>query len=131
MNAQDAGLLLWALRRLGPPRALVEAEQRASVEYLLAMARIYRLGKHTQHAASALVRGAQRAVEPLTRLPRSSSLDAHAETLEVQGRKELARALRQLRDQASQPLTETELLGLAKSAAQLRQAAGRANHAAK
>lgn len=122
--------VLWlglvAARRVGPPRPLLDTQKHGSVEYLQAMARIYRLGAHRGHAAQALVRGAVRSVEGLTKLPRTSSLEAHAEALVAQGRGELADALRDLRQTSqNEKLTEPELLALARKAAQVRAQAAR------
>jgi hypothetical protein len=115
-------LALWilALRRLGPPQALAEVERRASADYLLAMARIYRLGKHRRHAAEALVRGAVRALQSHAALPRAAAPEQVADALAAQGRPDLAEGLRQLQARVRRDLDEAELLALARAAAALR-----------
>jgi len=115
-------LALWslALRRMGPPRPIVESERRGSADYLLAMARIYRLGGHRAYASEALVRGATRQLQQLTRLHRTAGLDHVAEALVAQGQPGLAGLLRELRDSSRGELDEAALLTLSRKAALLR-----------
>jgi hypothetical protein len=115
-------LALWslALRRFGAQRTPVEDSRRAGADYLLAMARIYRLGKHRQHAAAALVRGSLRALQGAARLPRRTELETTAQALEAGGQAELAQELRALSVQLSATHDEAELVALARRAAELR-----------
>jgi len=117
-------LVLWmlAMRRFGAVQALRERTQRATADYLLAMARIYRLGGHRQHAAAALVRGTTRALAGFSR-SRAREAKAVVESLEAAGHPELARELRKISRQTGAELDEGALLRLAESAAKLRAAA--------
>ncbi len=121
-------LFLWtiALRRLGTMRPPQQDQQRGGADYLLAMARIYQLGKHRTHAAEALVRGVVRQLQGVVSLPRTASLDQVAEALAHQGRTALSSGLRELRDQAKADPDEAALLNLSRKAAALRQGARRA-----
>ena len=115
-------LALWsfALRRFGAARPIREGSQRATADYLLAMARIYRLGGHRQHAAGALVRGALRSLQGLTRAHRKTDVESVAVTLEANRQHELAHELRSIAGRLSGELTEQDLLVLARRAAYLR-----------
>ncbi|MBS2030530.1 MAG: hypothetical protein JST54_21690 [Deltaproteobacteria bacterium] len=115
-------LALWsfALRRFGAARPIRESSQRATADYLLAMARIYRLGGHRQHAAGALVRGALRALQGMTRAHRKTDVQSVAATLEATGQHELAHEIRAIASRLGGELSEQDLLVLARRAAYLR-----------
>jgi hypothetical protein len=114
-------LLLWtlALRRFGAVQSLREQTQRATADYLLAMARIYRLGGHRQHAAMALVRGAIRALAAATRT-RARDAAGLAESLDACGQPELAAEIRELANLAAAAADEAALMQVAQRAARLR-----------
>src|SRR6185437_11136480 len=114
------GLWSLALRRFGAVRPIREDTQRANADYLLAMARIYQLGGHRQHAAGALVRGALRGLANLTRQNRKADVQSVASALEASGNGELAHELRAIAARLGGELTEQDLLVLAKRAAYLR-----------
>lgn len=115
------GLWSFALRRFGQVQESVEETQRAGADYLLAMARIYRLGGHRGHAAQALVRGALRSLQGLTPLGRRGDVAQVAASLDAMGQNELAHELRAIDARArSGDLDDAALLSLARRAAHLR-----------
>jgi hypothetical protein len=116
-------LFALALRRFGAARPVQEDARRASTDHLLAMARIYQQGGHRLHAARALLRGVQRALQSAARADRQASLDDLADALTAQGHPDRAAALLALAHSASPDLSESELVALATAAAALRQSA--------
>ena len=116
------GAVLWAfsLKRFGRAGALIEEKRLGETDALLASSRLYREGRHYQHATQAIVKElsshlAQRAgVSPV-------STPAHiGAALELQGQKVWAAALLEISQLASAARNETEVQEVARKAALVR-----------
>jgi hypothetical protein len=86
---------LWvaACRRFGAERAPREEQRVGGADYLLAMARIYRLGGHRGHAARLLLSGLRRFLATKAGLGSHAEPNAIAGALARIGRRDLARSL--------------------------------------
>ncbi|MGI5861326.1 MAG: DUF4350 domain-containing protein [Myxococcales bacterium] len=117
---------LWVAshRRFGAPRAVVGEQRIASADYLLAMARIYRLGGHRDHAARLLIDGLSRFLAGKAGLSAHAGARMISARLANRGRRDLARALA-VAVEGSDSAAETDhaLLSLAQKCAAARKLA--------
>ncbi len=118
-----AAVWLWAaaMKRFGNPVDPGDDQRTATADYLLAMARIYRLGNHRRHAATLLRDGLLRALARQAAAgPRASANDV-CSALNRRGRGPLARALFAAVNASESAGSDEQLLALARSCAKARE----------
>lgn len=113
------GLMLWALalKRFGSPRAPEEELRVGSTDALFATSRLYREGKHHQHAASSILK--HLAADFAARAGVSGRLGPAeiGAALEVRGRKDLSNALLDIARAAGNTSSEADVERVASLAA--------------
>ena len=117
---------LWVAshRRFGAPREVAGEGRVASADYLLAMARIYRIGGHRAHAARLLVDGLARFLAGKAGLSPHAGVRMISARLAGRGRRDLARALSGVAEGAeSAAQSDNALLAFAQRCASARKLA--------
>ncbi len=102
------GIALWALslRRFGSPRVMLDEQRVGGTDALFATSRLYREGKHFNHAASSIVKrlAAERAGVSIALEP-----EEIATLIQQRGRTDLARTLFELTRAARATASEADL----------------------
>lgn len=116
------GVILWAasLRRLGPPKHAREEARIGATDALSATSRLYREGHHFQHAAGCITRQLSAELAPLAGASARATPDEVSASLDLKGRKDLARSLLELTRDAGSASSDHDVLRVATRAASLR-----------